>query len=73
MSALERAAEAAERAASPYETPDYLKVARAVLLSVRDLPDEVVRAYLFDNEYGYAMYYEGWKPTIDLIVNGYGQ
>lgn len=46
----------------------YYELARAVLMAVRELPDEILNEHLHDNEYGYAMYYEGWQPAIDAIL-----
>lgn len=46
----------------------YLRLARTVLMAVRELPDEIIDEHLYDNEYGYAMYYEGWQPAIDAIL-----
>lgn len=47
----------------------FVALARAVLLAVRELPDEIIDEHLYDNEYGYAMYYEGWQPAIDAILS----
>lgn len=48
---------------------NFIELARAVLMAVRELPDEILNEHLYDNEYGYAMYYEGWQPAIDAILN----
>lgn len=48
---------------------DVSSLARSVLMAVRELPDEILNEHLYDKEYGYAMYYEGWQPAIDAILN----
>lgn len=48
---------------------DYESLVRAVLMAVRELPDKILNEHLHDNEYGYSMYYEGWQPAIDAILN----
>ena len=48
---------------------EHREQARAVLMAVRELPDEILNEHLHDNEYGYSMYYEGWQPAIDAILN----
>lgn len=69
---LEKAARAVQFTAHFYgaEVPAGLagEIARAVLMAVRELPDEILNEHLYDNEYGYAMYYEGWQPAIDAIL-----
>lgn len=51
------------------QTLDLEVCARAVLMAVRELPDKILNEHLHDNEYGYSMYYEGWQPAIDAILN----
>lgn len=75
MTMLEKAAKALLDRAGHTEyglvVPEALAtdLARAVLMAVRDLPDQIVEDHLSDLEHGFgAFYYEAWQPTIDAIL-----
>lgn len=74
MTTLEKAAASLRDDAAIYGSVlslDQAKsVARAVLLSVSELPDCIVEEHLSSNEYGFGCFYgEAYQPAIEAVLN----